>query len=628
MTHTRFSRALVTLVGCIALAATAAIAPGSAAVALGSRNIRVDYLDTTMIGSGLRPSMVIDPTTHRGYVLDGTKVRVLNIAGATFSPIASIDIPFPSLTTVDIDVSSHRLIVGGNNGPSIALVDVDPQSATANTVLQVLGSGAEDASLYVAIDGDFAYVTDKQKTLSRVDLRNGSWTNTAVAYGFKTIVVDSASHTAFLGTWADTTVHAYGRDGSQRSVLTAGEPQVLAVTGASLLVGAENFISRYDAQTLASTGQTQAFHIARTIAADAGAIYASNGTSRISMFDSESLALVASFPSQIEPNFIAADTSSHKILFSEGVQIEMYAASPTVSRIEGADRYEVSAAVSRGQFTAPAPVVYVASGGVFSDALSASAAAGAEGGPVLLVQKDRIPDAIATELTRLKPARIVVLGGTATIDSSVESALGNYSANVSRIGGADRFDVSAAVSHAVFGTSRPIAYIAAGATFPDALSGSAAAGKLGGPVLLTGRDALPTSVEAELRRLNPTRIVVLGGPNSISQTVIDTLTTIQSNTTRITGADRFEVSAAVSAAGFASNPKVVYVACGLVYPDALSGSAAAIANGAPVLLVTSDGIPAAVAAELSRLKPSHIVVLGGPNSVSPTVEEALHDYIG
>lgn len=40
-----------------------------------------------------------------------------------------------------------------------------------------------------------------------------------------------------------------------------------------------------------------------------------------------------------------------------------------------------------------------------------------------------------------------------------------------------------------------------------------------GPVLLTDTTSLPQSVAAELMRLEPKRIVVLGGPNTISYAV-------------------------------------------------------------------------------------------------------------
>ncbi|MCS5735845.1 cell wall-binding repeat-containing protein [Herbiconiux daphne] len=293
-----------------------------------------------------------------------------------------------------------------------------------------------------------------------------------------------------------------------------------------------------------------------------------------------------------------------------------------VQRIGGADRYETAAAVSARTFDPLVPIVFIASGEVFTDALSASAAAGAHGGAVLLTQKSTLPPATATELTRLKPEQIVVLGGTATIDASVETALHGYSGTVTRISGADRFAVSAAVSARSFASSRPVAYVASGTVFSDALSGSAAAGRLGGPVLLVNRDEVPTLIADELRRLAPAKIVVLGGPDTISDAAYSRLQAM-APTSRVMAADRFGVSAAVSADAFPPGIATVYVASGSVYSDALAGSAAAIADAGPVLLVTATSVPAPVRAELDRLHPRRIVVLGGTNSISDATLESL-----
>jgi putative cell wall-binding protein/Tol biopolymer transport system component len=301
---------------------------------------------------------------------------------------------------------------------------------------------------------------------------------------------------------------------------------------------------------------------------------------------------------------------------------------PGVVRIGGADRYAVSAGVSGDTFGSGVPVAYVASGATFPDALSGSAAAGALHAPVLLVGKDFIPTPVAAELGRLKPNRIIVLGGTNSIDPSVEAALAGFSPSVTRIAGADRFDVSVAVSASVFGqfgASTPVAYVASGAVFPDALSGSAAAGYAGGPVLLVTKDTVPTLVAAELGRLRPGAIVVLGGTNTIDESVKATLSRI-APTTRVAGADRFAVSANVSASTFPAGTRTAFVASGAVFPDALSGSAAAIRRVGPVLLVTADSIPDAVKTELARLKPTRIVVLGGTATVSDAVLHDLEKY--
>jgi heparosan-N-sulfate-glucuronate 5-epimerase len=88
---------------------------------------------------------------------------------------------------------------------------------------------------------------------------------------------------------------------------------------------------------------------------------------------------------------------------------------------------------------------------------------------------------------------------------------------VSRLGGVDRFATAAAIARATFSSGVPVAYIAVATDFPDALAGAAAAGKTGGPVLLTRtRGLLDDRTAAELTRLKPNRIVILGGTGAVS----------------------------------------------------------------------------------------------------------------
>ncbi|WP_382309938.1 cell wall-binding repeat-containing protein [Herbiconiux sp. UC225_62] len=327
-------------------------------------------------------------------------------------------------------------------------------------------------------------------------------------------------------------------------------------------------------------------------------------------------------------------TSTDLVAGASGVSSQVYVRNldeqPRVDRIDGADRFAVAAAVSKSAFAPHAPVAYVASGTVFADALSGSAVAGAQGGPVLLVTKDSIPAVIGAELTRLQPERIVVLGGTVTVSAAVESALAAYSPKVERIAAPDRFQLSAAISSTVYWFSGiGDVVIASGTGFPDALAGSAAAGLLGAPVLLVTKDAVPPAVAAELKRLKARRIRVLGGTDTISESVMTSLKEFDPNATRIAGADRFTVSANISQALFTAprDSLTAYVASGVTFPDALSGSAAAIRTGSPVLLVSTDSVPESVKAELDRLKPHRIVILGGRNSVTDAVQRELEKHL-
>ncbi|MCS5721112.1 glycosyl hydrolase family 8 [Herbiconiux sp. CPCC 203407] len=316
------------------------------------------------------------------------------------------------------------------------------------------------------------------------------------------------------------------------------------------------------------------------------------------------------------------------LLMSNNSWLPALEAPSGVQRIGGENRYAVSAAVSASTFAPGVATVYLASGAVFPDALSASAAAGAEGSPVLLTPRDAIPAHVSAELSRLAPDRIIVLGGPATVSEAVVSSLAPTGAEVVRIGGADRYAVSAAVSSRTFDDASPrVAYAASGQVFPDALSGSAAAGADGAPVLLVARDSVPAPIATELGRLDADSVLVLGGSNTVSASTFAALDRT-APATRVGGTDRYAVAAAVSARTFEpSRVRTVYVASGAVFPDALSASATAVANHAPVLLVTRDSVPAATAAELRRLAPSRIVVLGGTATVSDAVASSLAAFL-
>jgi putative cell wall-binding protein len=313
---------------------------------------------------------------------------------------------------------------------------------------------------------------------------------------------------------------------------------------------------------------------------------------------------------------------------SAGAQVSItFPKASGIYRWSGSDRYAASAAISANSFRMRTPTVYVASGQVFTDALSGAAVAGRVRSPLLLVSQDGISNDVKLELARLRPDRIVVLGGVATISDSVLATLNLY-APVTRISGADRYETSAAISKANFAAGVPVAYVASGLVFPDALAGAPIAGKTGGPMLLVKSTDIPESIAAELTRLKPAKIVLLGGSATIADSVASTLAAYTTGTVeRWEGADRYDVSAGVSAQAFPSGSATVFVASGGIFTDALSGAPVAGKTPAPLLLLRSDSIPSSVAAELTRLQPRRIVVLGGPASVSASVATKLRAFL-
>ena len=337
------------------------------------------------------------------------------------------------------------------------------------------------------------------------------------------------------------------------------------------------------------------------------------------------------YKSGAAPNFTKDQTTATQALVAgsnvalTAVGLPLY---QTVVRQSGSDRYATAAAISRGSLPGNPPVVYVATGLNYPDALAAAAAAAHLGGSVLLVTATGIPSATASELVRLHPGAIVVAGGPSVVSNAVMTALGTYTTGtVTRQSGADRYATAADISAKSFSTGVPVAYIATGENFPDALAAAGAAGRLGGPVLLVRTGLIPSSIQAELTRLHPGRIVVAGGPSVVSDAVMTQLAAYTSGTvTRQSGANRYATAADISAKTFVPGAPVVYIATGLNFPDALSAAAAAGRLGGPVLL-TGASISAETAAELSRLAPNRIVVAGGPSVVSNTILTQLGAYV-
>jgi putative cell wall-binding protein len=299
-----------------------------------------------------------------------------------------------------------------------------------------------------------------------------------------------------------------------------------------------------------------------------------------------------------------------------------------VDRISGADRYEVSAAISRLNFDPNVDVAYVASGEVFTDALTGAPVAGKGGSPVLLTRSDVLPQVIADELTRLAPKKIVVFGGTNSVSGAVTNALKKIQPNLERVAAPTRYSTSAKISSLNYAVGPDTTFVASGEVYTDALSGAPVAGKTPGPLVLIEKDNVPGVVKKELERLASKRIVVLGGENTIDADTYSFLTRYTSGAIeRWAGADRFATSAEVSKRSYAPGVHTVYVASGRTFPDALSGASVAGKNGNPVLLVDTNSIPATIGAELDRLNPRQIIILGGPASVSSAVEAQLAQYI-
>lgn len=192
-----------------------------------------------------------------------------------------------------------------------------------------------------------------------------------------------------------------------------------------------------------------------------------------------------------------------------------------------------------------------------------------------------------------------------------------------RVSGENRYATAAAISKANF-TKADVVVMANGSdkTLPDALTAAPLAAQNDAPVLLIDTNSIPEAVGAELARLKPSKVYIIGGENSISQKAVSALDK-GIEVLRLSGATRYETANAVSNAMFSAGAEKtkLYLASGQNLVDALSISNLAVRDIAPVLLTQANQVPAQTKTILDQAK--EVVIAGGVNSVSKAVEDAL-----
>ncbi|MBD7963171.1 cell wall-binding repeat-containing protein [Fictibacillus norfolkensis] len=290
------------------------------------------------------------------------------------------------------------------------------------------------------------------------------------------------------------------------------------------------------------------------------------------------------------------------------------AAGNQFERLAGKDRFEVAVNVSVKGWAEGSDTILIANYTSFADALAASPFAYKENGPILLTQKDHLHATTRNEILRLQPKRAYIIGGNGSISDEVFREVDKLVEDVERIGGKDRFEVAENLAKRFGNTGTAI--VTNGLKFPDALSIAPYAAKKGFPILLTTDKKVPLSTQRALRGKKNT--FVIGGEGSVGKEVFKKLPAPK----RIGGADRFEVSANIIRQLY-TKLDGAYLATGLSFADALTGSVMAAKENAPLLLTRPDVLPAFSNKVIQDKKIKEFVVLGGKGSVQENIEAAL-----
>ncbi len=197
---------------------------------------------------------------------------------------------------------------------------------------------------------------------------------------------------------------------------------------------------------------------------------------------------------------------------------------------------------------------------------------------------------------------------------------------VVRVAGEGRVQTAVALSQRAFSGGASRAVLARADAFADALSATALAAEVGGPVLLTGSERLDDSTRQELRRLEVDSVYLVGGDQALSPRVEADVAAAGLATARLAGDTRFATAGAVAGEVVALGGPVdqVIVARADQFADALTAGNVAAAGRAPILLTAADEVPDATLEALAEvLSGDQVLVAGGPAAVGDRAASQL-----
>lgn len=304
-----------------------------------------------------------------------------------------------------------------------------------------------------------------------------------------------------------------------------------------------------------------------------------------------------------------------------------------VSRVYGSDRYETSLSISN-KFE-KSNYIFIASGEKYPDANMGGSLVTQTTSPILLVNKNRISNKTLSEISRLSPSKIFILGGEDSISKKVTDSIKNYtSIPFERISGKDRYETANEISYLrsrLSGSNQDFQ------NYTRAYSVGVSSSNF--------YDALYVAPYIGLHKFDNNRIISLSFCKStldFSEYSIDLdLGTIigdvkEKNRNKdlfypvlIKGVNRYETSTMIAddynANGVLNiNYDTIVITSGENYPDGLSSSGLTALNKTPIILTPKDKLDKSVVKFIkSKNNIKRIIIVGGEDSVSKNIENEL-----
>ncbi len=200
-----------------------------------------------------------------------------------------------------------------------------------------------------------------------------------------------------------------------------------------------------------------------------------------------------------------------------------------------------------------------------------------------------------------------------------------------RVAGNDRYALSVAASRAAFpgAAHAPVVFLVSGQSQAQGYAVLPAAAALGGSVLLTRPDGIPRVTAAELDRLDPAHIVLVGDTSTLGAEVGRAAARHAGAVTRVDGGGPEGTALALTRRAFPAATRAWVVDRDSPEHAVVAASVAA-ANRSPVLVVdgSAGGLPAAHTRLLRDLGVTDVTVVGPATAVSRGIAHDLEQVVG
>ena len=161
----------------------------------------------------------------------------------------------------------------------------------------------------------------------------------------------------------------------------------------------------------------------------------------------------------------------------------------------------------------------------------------------------------------------------------------------------------------------------------DSLASSPYGVGIKAPTLLVDKDSISKEVLSEIKRLNPSKIIIAGGKLSISEKVENQIKQLGIKQQRISGHDRFETAVKLGEQVRANsdNKKEIILVNGFNNIDALTAGSLAAKLNIPVLLTENGQLNKTTEKAIKDWGIEKVTIIGGKTQVSEAIKVKLQE---